>query len=107
MTDTEWTPPDTWCVMIDTDGRGWLLDQQEEHRLDAAVSAYKDSGGTRDSVLTLTLIEGASFRTSASVVRSWYVSSPEHRRRNVLRIKWQEEEERALRAEAGIWENPA
>lgn len=48
--------------------------------LDASVSAYIDSGRTRDSIIHLTTVGGAQYCILASTVRSWIESSPESRR---------------------------
>lgn len=102
---SEWCSEDAWLVVMECDGSSTDIDPSEESRLDAAVTGYVDSGGTRDVVLSLTMSEGGQYRILASRVVGWWLCTPEHRRRNLLRRQAQEEADRALRVELGLpWE---
>lgn len=53
----------------------------EEPRIDAAVSKWVDSGKTQDTLLSLETPDGSEYKTLASAIQSWLVSTPEIRRR--------------------------
>lgn len=83
----------------------WAVVPEEEPRLDAAVSLYVDSGGTRDALLQLTLTGGDTLTIKASLVRCWMVSTPEGRRREMELSKESDDEEKAIKQELGMWED--
>ena len=70
----------------------------EEGKLDAMVTEYLDSGGTRDKLIHLDTLDGVRYVVRASSVTSWYVSTPEGRAR-------QNEINAALKAESAPWDN--
>lgn len=68
--------------LYDDGGIYWILSPDNEQSIDAAVSLWIESGGTRDTLLDLTSPDGSNVRLPASNVRSWHISTPESRRRN-------------------------
>lgn len=82
-----------------------LVPPAEEPRIDAAVTAYLDSGGTRDSLLRLATLDGAEYVVRASSIRSWIMTTPETRRRQVEHEKALTDELREYAAEIGYWED--
>lgn len=104
MTDSDsaWTAPDSWLVVFEIANGSTHVDPGDEGALDAAVSRYLDSGGTRDELLCLTLAEGGAYRVRASQISSWYLSTPEHVRHNLIRTHAQRESDRTLRAALGL-----
>lgn len=84
-------------------GENWVLAiPEEEPRIDAAVSQWIDSGGTRDTILRLTLVDGDTFTLRASTIDSWLLSTPEGRRRSHEWDKAAEDERREQRTAAGF-----
>lgn len=81
-----------------------LAEAHQEPALDAAVTAYLSSGGTRDELISLTLLDGSELKLRASAVGSWYVSTPASRTRAVELEKELADELRAIRAAAGIFD---
>ena len=76
----------------------------EESRVNAAVQRLIDSGGHRDTLLDIECHDGRTYWVRASRITSWYISSPESRRVALQWEKDREEEEKAVKAELGIWE---
>lgn len=72
-----------------SDGEGRYVVPEDEPQIDAAVSAYMDSGG-RDCLLHL------------STVSHWCVSTPETRQRVYHRIRAQKEERKEMEKAAGL-----
>ena len=101
-TDSDWTAPEAWLVVFEIANGSTHIDPADEGALDAAVSRYLDSGGTRDELLCLTLSEGGTYRVRASQVSSWYLSTPDHVRHNLIRTHAQRENDRAIRTSMGL-----
>ena len=97
----------TWIVVWDHMGGSFTVRSEDEPRIDAAVSAFLDSGGTRDTLLDLTTTEGFDLRLRTSNVASWMRSTPEGRRRQLDIERLQREETEAFEEEAGLnrWED--
>jgi hypothetical protein len=89
-------------VVYERDGGYVCVEVGDEPRIDAAVTSWLDSGGSRDSLLDLTLIDGSEYRVIASHVVAWSISSPESRQRFI-------EHQAAMRDEraaaGGDWED--
>lgn len=98
----DWTPPDTWLVVLEADGSSTHADPADEGMLDAALSRYVDSGCTRDEILCLTLSEGGNYHVRASRISGWWLNTPEHTRRNLFRTAAQRENRKTIRAELGL-----
>jgi hypothetical protein len=94
---------ETWLSVCEIDGVIYL-DPAEENSVDAAVTHYLDTG--RDSVLHLDRATGYEYHTRASNILSWFVSSPESRRAEMLFGKDAHEESTALKTELGVWDEP-
>jgi len=94
--------PDTWLVVYERDGLFVYVDVGDEPRVDAAVTSWLDSGGSRDSLLDLTLIDGSGYRVIASHVVAWSVSSPESRLRTIEHSAAMRDEKAAT---GGDWED--
>lgn len=78
----------------------------DEGRIDAAVQLLLDTMGGRDTLLDLTLVNGATYRILASDVRSWIVSTPESRQRQLALEQACTEEDREHRIALGLtWED--
>lgn len=92
--------------LFEVEGGSVLLVPDEEPRLDAALTAYLDSGCTRDRLIRLTLLDGDEYVTTASRISAWLVSTPEGRRRAVRIDKLIDDEIRSYREAAGYneWE---
>lgn len=95
----------TYCKIFEDDGNICVRPEQES-RINAAVSQYVDSGGTRDTLLDLETLAGETYYTKASRITSWYVSTPETRRKIIEVEKLLEDEKKAFQADLGIWETP-
>jgi len=100
--DSDWTPPESWLVVFEIANGSTHIDPSDEGALDAAVTRYLESGGTRDELLCLTLSEGGTYRIRASQVSSWYLSTPDHVRNNLIRNAAQRDIDRATRASLGL-----
>ena len=94
---------DVYLRVWDNTGDMIAVDAAEEPRLDAAVSTFIDSGGTRDALVELGLIEGGTVKIRASVVHSWMLSTPESRFRLMEINKSEAEEREEFRNKLGIW----
>lgn len=92
--------------VFDVDGAVVLVTPDDEPRIDAAVTAFLDSGCSRDRTLRLTMLSGDEYVTPASRISSWIVSTPEGRRRSIAIEKVIEDEIRSYRKAAGYseWE---
>lgn len=91
-------------LKLSTEEGTWLVDPKEWNRLDAQVSAYIESAGSRDSLLSLTLLNGDELRVRASDCVSWFMSSPDSRD-NYWKIQAAlQEGETAAKRRAGIFE---
>ena len=73
----------TFCEVSLIDGDVAHVVPEDEPRIDAAVTAFLDFGGTRDTVLDLTLTNGGAFKVRVSRIASWALSSPELRARSM------------------------
>jgi hypothetical protein len=95
--------PDRWVKVWFTD-EGWVLcPEYEEPRIDAAVSAYIDSGRSRDSLIHLTALDGGRIVVRASFVSGWSTSDPEMRRAAWEHRAAFEAEDRENKAAVGIF----
>lgn len=61
------------------DGSYFTIVPTDEQRIDAGVTLFLGSGGSRDSLLDLTLVDGGPLRVLASEITCWVVSSPQSR----------------------------
>ena len=98
----EWTSPDTWLVLYETDSTCTHVDVHDMDHIDAAVTAYLDSAETRDTLLHLTMVEGGVYVIRASHIKAWFICSPEHRHRGTEHEKYRTEENKRLRLEVGL-----
>lgn len=76
---------------------------EDEPRLDAAVTTWITTH--RDVLIDLTMIEGCSYKTLASTIGSWCLSTPESRSRRVAIDHESETEYQTLRRAEGIWDD--
>lgn len=83
----------------------WNVCIEDAPRIDAGVSRYIDSGGTADTLLDLTLLNGYELRIRASRVTAWFISTPDARLRAMELEKLQGEERAAHRTTLGIWDD--
>lgn len=97
------TIPDTYLVVYEGN-EGVFVEADEEGALDAAVTRYVESGRTRDDLLSLTMLTGPEYRVLASRVTSWYLSTPESRRRAIADQKARDDEEREIKQALGMWD---
>jgi hypothetical protein len=95
--------PTTYCRVDVGDGY-YLVEQHEEPRIDAAVSAFLDSGCTRDQLLTIDLLDGKVLKLRASRIESFYISTPDNRRASIEREKALADESKATRASLGMFD---
>lgn len=95
----------TYVKLFDSADAFVCCEPHEEPRIDAAVSRYLETGGNVDTLLCLDLVDGCSYKTRASNILAWYVTSPEDRRRRVQWEKDAADENAELRQEAGIWDD--
>lgn len=100
-TDDGWEPPDTWLVLMEMDGNTHI-DPADEPAVDVALTRYLESGCTRDELLHLTMSEGGAYRVRVSRVVGWWLMTPEHERRNLMRTARRRDVERDLRASLGL-----
>jgi hypothetical protein len=70
-------------------------------RVDAQVTAYLESGGTRNAFVHLTSFDGDPIRLLASAIVAIGVSTPAGRRNATRMAKARQDEANALRAEVG------
>lgn len=96
---------DTYITVFDDQSGSASVVAEDEPRLDCAVAAYLDSGGTRDSLIHLTMTNGQRYVIRASAVQSWIVCTPEGRMRSLELQRASNEEEKANRAALGMWED--
>jgi len=99
---SDWTPPESWLVVLEDDSTATHIDPADEGTLDAAVTRYLESGCTRDELLCLTLSEGGPYRVLASRVVGWWLNTPEHQMHNLMRKEAQKEAEKGRRAALGL-----
>lgn len=105
MIEAEFEPPETYLIVMEQDGEGVHAMPEEANRVDAAIASFVASGGLRDELLSLTLSEGGEYHILASRLTGYWLSTPEHRRHNLMRQKWIKDEKDAMRAEIGMeWE---
>lgn len=98
----DWVPPESWLVVLETSESSTHIDPADEGTLDAAVTRYLDSGCTRDELLCLTLSEGGNYRVRVSLIAGWWLNTPEHCMRNLLRNEASKNAERERRATLGL-----
>lgn len=96
--------PGTYVRVFDEDGN-ISVELDDEPRVDAAVQRWIDSGRTRDTVLSLTCLDGSEIHMLASKITTWYVSTPESRRLQVEFEAAYQQELRQMRAAAGWMED--
>jgi|GEM_PF-3814767 len=107
MNEHAWYPPDAWLVVQEDDRSQSLCIASDLPRLDAAVTAYLDSGKTRDTLLCLTFVEGTEYHVRASCIRAFWLNTPEHRKRFLMHERHTRDEDRELRSELGLpWKEP-
>jgi hypothetical protein len=97
--------PGIYVKVYERDGSYVTADAHCEPSVDAAVSRWIDSRETHDTLLSIDLMDGATYRCLASRIASWYVSTPETRRRA---FEWEaahKAEERLAKEELGIWDD--
>lgn len=94
--------PMSWLLLYEADNTCTSLIPEEASRIDAAVSGWIDSGKSRDELLHLTLREGGTFCTLASSIRSWWICTPEHRRKALEYEKQLKDESREMKAAIGL-----
>jgi hypothetical protein len=95
----------TYITVFDDQSGSASVVAEDETRLDCAVAAYLDSGGTRDSLVHLTMTNGQRYVIRASAVQSWIVCTPEGRLQSLALQRASVEEDRAHKQELGIWED--
>jgi hypothetical protein len=92
-----------WLVLYEHGTDSYtFVDVGEAHRLDAAITAYLDSGRTRDQLLSLRMVEGPEYRVAVSAVRAYFHSTPLFRKRMTAHLEFQQEERKIIRAELGL-----
>lgn len=77
----------------------------DEGQIDAALTRWLQSNHTADSLLDLTLVAGDSLRIRASQVDGWVCSTAAGRAKGILLDKEADDERKANRAAAGIFED--
>lgn len=75
-----------------------------EGTLDAALSAYIDSGGTRDRLILLERDCGGGITIRASRVQCWHMITEESMRTAIDRAKELDDVIKAREAEIGVFE---
>lgn len=101
------TSDGVFLSVYDMQGGLASVEPGDEGRLDAAVTAYLDSGGTRDSLIHLTMTNGQRYAIRASAVQSWILTTPEGRLKSLEIEQASRQEEKANRMALGIWEDAA
>lgn len=92
-----------FLIVYEKGGEVTQVEADESNSVDAAVSAWIDSGRTKDSILYLSMVNGtATYRVLASCITSWWVSTPAYRRAHLEQVQRQKNESRALKTEMGI-----
>ncbi len=76
------------------------VDPADEPRVDTALTAYLETG--RDSIVHLTLLNGAPYSVLASEVTAYMTSTPESRRRNAEVVMELEKEQKDLQQEFSL-----
>jgi hypothetical protein len=99
MNDTA-CEPGTYTQVYVLDG-GCFDVQDSPDRVDAIVTEYRASGGTRDTFVHLTTEDGDPLRVLASQIVGIGVSTPQGRARAILIAKARSDEYQAARIEAG------
>lgn len=94
MTDE---PEMSYLLVFDRQNGRCEVALEEEPVIDAAVTAWVDSGRQRDRVLSLRTVNGTTWRVLASEVSNWIDSTPASRALATAR-------ENALKAEVPDWE---
>lgn len=86
-------------------GDVFYIDPTDEPRIDAAVSSWLDSGGTKDTLLSLTPAEGGDLKLRASCIYCFYPSTTATRRRWIeIRAELEREAAQADRDNSRPWE---
>jgi hypothetical protein len=99
-TEAEWVVPDVYTLVYTNSGDFFeVVDSLD--RIDAKTSEWLNSGGNRDSWVSLTGIDGNEVRVLAGDIRRLTLSTPAGRARGVLIEKRRETEYVAARVEAG------
>lgn len=96
-----WTPPESWLVLLEVDTTTHV-DPADEPAIDVALTRHLESGCTRDELLHLTLSEGGPYRVRVSRICGWWINTPEHTRRNLMRTAAQRDADRELRSSLGL-----
>ena len=97
------SPPDSWVNVWFGDGSIGDFAVDEAPRIDAAVTTWLESGGTRDSLIHVTGRWSAECAFLASWVRGWQVNTPESRRRYWEVEKATRDEKAELRNAVGLF----
>lgn len=95
--------PDSYVKISDGDGFV-TCPIAEEPRVDAAVQAWLDSGGTRDSLIMLEMADGDIYKVRASHIKWWIISTPMGRKNQLDLQRQAKEEEQAVLRELGMWD---
>lgn len=94
----------TFLKIYDSDGAYWCILSTEEGQVDAAVERWLSSAGTVDSLLDLTMVDGENLRVRASRIIGWTRSTPAGRAKGAEVEKQMEDERKANRAAAGLFD---
>lgn len=92
----------TYLKVYDRIGEAVYCIADDEPRIDAAVSRWIET--KRDTLLDLTLLEGTTYKTLASDIMAWTITTPETREYRVALNKANEDEHTEHRHAAGDWE---
>jgi phage host-nuclease inhibitor protein Gam len=96
----EFECPTTWLVVYGFDDGYTQIMVEDERPLREAVRRYCETG--KDEVVSLTMLEGSDYFVRASCVRSWWIRTEEHTRRNVAMIVETRRRKAAINAEFGL-----
>lgn len=94
-----------WLNVWEANGCVFATDPADEPRIDAAVSKWLDSGKTRDTLLSLSFLDGREYKVLASNIVSWAISTSESREKEYEIRKFQEDEDKELKSRVGLWED--
>lgn len=89
----EWSPPEAWLNVYDSNGSWARVDVSNESEIDAAVSKFIET--KVDTILHLDFIEGEDYCILASEIKSWYKCTREFRDREAAVTRMIEDEKKA------------
>lgn len=98
---------EAYMTVYDTAGGCVHAVVEDEGSLDAAMSRYLESAGTRDELLHLTMTNGQRYVIRASAVQSWILCTADGRLRSLEIEKAAKDEDKENRHALGIWEEAA